>query len=85
MTDKGVLMEKFGRLLATVIAGFAFTAPCFGDKLAVVPGSEASRENFQVSKRLGWQTNLDEARAEAAKTGRLVFWVHMLGSIDGKT
>ncbi len=78
-------MRNFGLLLAYVIAGMALAVPCFADKLAVVPASEASRENFQVSKRLGWQTNLEEAKQEAAKTGRLVFWVHMLGSIDGKT
>ncbi len=78
-------MKKYGRLIASVIAGFAFGAPCLGDKLAVVPGSEARRENFQVSKRLGWLTDIEMARAEAAKTGKLVFWVHMLGSIDGKT
>ena len=51
----------------------------------VIPASEARRENFQVNKRMQWHNNLDEAREEAAKSGRLVFWVHMLGSMDGKT
>jgi hypothetical protein len=63
----------------------SLAAPSFGDQMAVVPGNEASRENFQVNKRLGWYTQLDQAKDEAAKTGRLVFWVHMLGSMDGKT
>lgn len=59
--------------------------PATADKLTVIPSNEASKESFQVKSRLGWHTNLDSAKQEAARTGRLVFWVHMLGSIDGKT
>lgn len=32
-----------------------------------------------------WYTNLDEAREAALKSGRLIFWMHMLGTIDGAT
>lgn len=78
-------MFKFGRLLPTFMLGLAFAAPSFGEKLTVVPANEASRDSFQVNKRINWHKNIDEARQEAGKTGRMVFWVHMLGSMDGKT
>jgi len=78
-------MTKYRQLIVSALASIALAAPCFGDKLTVVPATEASKESFQVNKRLGWYTNLDEAKQEAGKSGRLVFWVHMLGSMDGKT
>lgn len=71
---------------ATVFSLIAIMAvPVLADRLTVVTGSEARKENFQVAKRINWHQDLDQARAEAAKSGKLVFWMHMLGSVDGKT
>lgn len=78
-------MPKITRVACTIILFLGFCSAGFADKLTVVPAQEARKENFQVKTRLGWLTDLDEAKREAAKSGRLIFWVHMLGSIDGKT
>ena len=78
-------MLRIGRSIAYALLAVAFAAPCFADKLVVVPASEASKESFQVNKRIPWHTNLDQAKEEASKNGKLIFWVHMLGSMDGKT
>lgn len=68
-----------------VFLALSFILPAYADKITVVPAHEAHKENFQVKTRLGWHTSLDAARQEAARAGKLVFWVHMLGTIDGKT
>lgn len=79
-------MLKFARILAPALAALGLVLPApAADRMALIPAREASRENFQVNKRFQWHNNLDEARQEAGKSGRLVFWVHMLGSMDGKT
>lgn len=70
-------------LLATL--ALVLAAPSYAEKLNVVPANEASREAFQVNHRINWYNNLEDARCEAAKSGKLVFWVQMLGSMDGKT
>ncbi len=79
-------MGKAIRYIIPLCAAFGLALPGISsDKLTLLPSNEARRENMQVNKRIQWHSNLDEARQEAAATGRLVFWVHMLGSMDGKT
>lgn len=78
-------MKRTGALILATILNLGFQAQTPAEKVSVVPSSEASRESFQTNKRFNWLTNLDDARAEAARTGKLVFWVHMLGTMDGKT
>lgn len=34
---------------------------------------------------LGWETSLDAALAKAKAADRMVFWVHLLGCMDGPT
>ncbi len=75
----------FGAFALAFTAMFCFSLPGFADRVTVVPAREASKESFQVNKRFIWHKDLADARAEAASSGRLVFWVHMLGSMDGKT
>lgn len=79
-------MIKSIRLLAAICAVSGLALPCVAtDRMTLLPSQEARKENFQVNKRIQWHNNLDEAKEEAAKNGRLIFWVHMLGSMDGKT
>lgn len=78
-------MLKPKTLASIVILASSLSLPAFADKLTVLSAPEASREAFQVNKRISWQNDLDEAKKEAAKNNKLIFWVHMLGSMDGKT
>ena len=50
-----------------------------------VPSTEAMRNAHLVNKGMQWFTSLEDAQAEAKKTGKLVFWIHMLGTMDGAT
>lgn len=52
---------------------------------SVVVSSEASRNAHLVNKGVKWHTQLEEAQTQAKKDGKLVFWLHMLGTMDGAT
>lgn len=78
-------MNKAVCYALTLLVSASLAGPTFADKLTVISAPEASKEAFQVNKRISWQDNLDAARKKAAADKKLVFWVHMLGSMDGKT
>ena len=50
----------------------------------MVMGSDAA-QNEQSLLSLNWQTDRSAALQQAKAEGKLVFWVHMLGRIDGST
>jgi hypothetical protein len=67
--------------LAIGLAGTALAAP----RGKMVMGPEAAQRTNDLVTSLTWHTSLDAARATAAREGKLVFWVQMLGQIDGST
>jgi len=38
-----------------------------------------------LTTQIDWHTGLPQAEWEAQRSGKLVFWVHMLGSLSGAT
>jgi hypothetical protein len=65
-------------LLASTI-GPVMAAPKF------VPGYEAHTRASKLTSEIHWYQNLPSAEAEARRQGKLVFWMHMLGHLDGTT
>jgi uncharacterized protein (UPF0333 family) len=53
--------------------------------MEVVTSDRAASQSKLTSKNINWLTSLEDAKALAKQQGRLVFWVHMLGNIDGYT
>ncbi len=51
----------------------------------MVMGDEAAQKVEHLITSLNWQTSLDTALKEAAAQNKMVFWVHMLGRMDGST
>lgn len=67
------------------IAVMLFSAsPCSAATLVVAP-EEAGREAHVVNKGIQWQTSLQSASEIASKEGKLIFWIHMLGTMEGAT
>lgn len=66
-------------ILATI-----WTQPC-GASDSIISGEQAGRQVHVLSRQIKWHTSLEDARKAAKQQNRLVFWVHMLGHIDGKT
>jgi hypothetical protein len=51
----------------------------------MVRGPEAGARVEHLLTELKWETSLEDAKQRAAAEGKLVFWVQMLGRIDGST
>jgi hypothetical protein len=51
----------------------------------VISGHIAKERVTKLSNEIKWHTRLSDAQAEAAREGKLILWVHMLGEIDGAT
>jgi hypothetical protein len=75
-------MKRFSFFL--VIAGAITTQVCIARE-SVISGEQASRQVHVLNKGIKWHTSLEDARTAARERGALIFWVHMLGKIDGKT
>jgi hypothetical protein len=74
------------RLLTSALAvllGFAAipsqAAPNF------LTGQVSELRVSELTHKIPWDTNLNRALGEAKKTGKMVLWIHMLGTIDGAT
>jgi hypothetical protein len=48
-------------------------------------GEDTSRQTAELTKDIAWKATLDEAKAAAKKDGKLIFWLHILGDLDGTT
>lgn len=49
----------------------------------MVMGEEAEALNARLQEEVRWHESLPDALAEARESGKLVFWIHMVGRIDG--
>lgn len=47
--------------------------------------TEVERKIADLTQAITWHTSLAEAQAAARKSGKPIFWMHMLGSLGGDT
>jgi hypothetical protein len=59
--------------------------PVSAENMSVLMSEDARRNAHVVNKGIKWHTSLEEAQAQAKKEGKMIFWMHMLGTIDGAT
>ena len=52
---------------------------------SVINTYDAQRESTRTARSIKWETSLEEAKESAQKYNKPIFWVHMLGNIDGYT
>jgi hypothetical protein len=51
----------------------------------VLQGAVCSERVHELTADIHWYNDLKDAEAQAQQQGKLVFWMHMLGKIDGAT
>ena len=56
-----------------------------GQKGRRITPEEAQANAIRTIHEIRWQPSLETALATARREGKLVFWMHMLGRIDGDT
>ena len=63
------------------------TASCNVAALAypsgVIPAPEAASQAKSVKYSINWINSLPDAQAQARREHKPIFWMHMLGNIDG--
>jgi len=81
-------MQIFKSALAASLVLSSFLVPglapgALAEK--VYTGEVCTVAVHKLTSDINWQTKLPAAEAEAQNTGKLVFWVHMVGKIEGAT
>jgi hypothetical protein len=79
--------------LAVVPAGakgpavrYAAPAPAGVEKKdvgATVPSPIVEKQVAKLTSKVHWHSDLEEAKAEAKKQNKMIFWLHALGDLDG--
>ena len=72
-----------GSLSLVLLVGSASVEAARGPRL--VGGIEANDRVSKLTSEIRWHTSLGEAKADAARQGKMILWVHMLGDLSGKT
>lgn len=82
------------RVLASAILGLvaiclqpisepAIAAPL--TSMRMVDGQDAFKRVTKLTTEIPWYTSLDYAEKMAQKENKPIFWMHMLGPLNGKT
>jgi hypothetical protein len=74
------VLSLLGILLAF---GVSLNSPARAEK--VLEGQVCSQRVHALTSDIDWYKSLNKAEDTAREQGKLVFWVHMLGKIDGAT
>lgn len=51
----------------------------------MVASQDARLRTQKLTQSIEWNRSFDRAKMEAQRSNKPIFWVHMLGSIDGHT
>lgn len=80
-------MPSFGKvMLASLLLSSSLgIAPTIARAETVYQGTVCSSRVDSLTGQIDWQTDLKKAQKEAQEQNKLVFWMHMLGKIDGAT
>ena len=71
------LIVLFGVLCFVAVASQALAAPKY------VPGDEVARRVEKVMKGFDWSDSVEALRERAAKKNKLIFWMQIVGELDG--
>ena len=77
-------MLKLSRTLAGLALVAVLTASAMGQRGPVSPET-ANASAKKLLAEIKWHESLEPALEEAKKDGKLVFYMHMVGKIDGDT
>lgn len=71
--------------LLLFLGGMAISAsPALAAK-ELLQGEVCEANVHKLTTEINWYTNLKKAEKSAAEEGKLIFWIHMVGKIDGAT
>ena len=65
--------------IVTSLSPRAFCAP------QLMQGCVAEEHTRELTTQINWFTNLKKAEEEAQAQNKMIFWMHMVGHIEGAT
>jgi len=80
----GVYMKKPGYVLAALLS-CSLTSPFSAPANTPVISGQITHANIQKLNTLSWYKSMGQAQSEAMRTGKMIFWLNILGEIDGAT
>ncbi len=80
------MVRRYSRILiAALLAVGVLGAKERWKEDALVDGETVNRNVSAVVHSVPWHDDLENAKAEAQRLHRAVFWLHALGELDGST
>lgn len=76
-------MKTTVMLSAALCASVLLAPASFAEK--VLSGQVCSEQVEKLSNQINWYKNLSKAESAAQEQNKLIFWIHMVGKIDGAT
>ncbi len=70
-------------LSVLLVLGASLSLPVQAEK--VLEGQVCSQRVHALTSEIDWYKSLNKAEDAAREQGKLVFWLHILGKIDGAT
>jgi hypothetical protein len=72
-------------LMATLASMMAFLTPAQAGGPIIISGQVTHEGIQRLNSQVNWYQSLGQAESEAQRSGKMIFWLHILGSIDGAT
>ncbi len=76
---------RFALLISAISTALSAVPAHSAPMPKMVPGDEALLRVNKLMTDISWNTSLANAEQIAQKQGKPIFWVHMLGPINGMT
>lgn len=73
------------RLVNTILLSCLFALNSPAGRAEVFSGEDQERRVRTLQTDIHWYKSMTEAEAEAKKEHKMIFWVQMLGDMDGTT
>jgi hypothetical protein len=77
-------MKRLFLTAAALMTAISVSLPCQAGQ-TVISGQVNHDNTAVLTSQMSWFHSLGQAETEAMRSNKLIFWVQMLGSMDGAT
>ncbi|HEY9714580.1 MAG TPA: hypothetical protein V6C72_14025 [Chroococcales cyanobacterium] len=78
------MRSKIGAV-ALSLSMLLLSSPGQSKQMGIISGQVNHDRINSLTSQITWNRSLGQAEQQAASQGKMIFWVHMLGTIDGAT
>jgi len=78
-------MKRASLVISALLAATLFSGSCAYSAPRILTGEVSQERVAELNTQIPWYRSLNQAETVAQQQGKLIFWVHMLGTLDGAT